>query len=94
MKVNWVFLKWVILFALEGGSMALMSKDTKMDLKSSDDFKVIVQKMLESQEHNGVIMKMFFVVILVLVALQLVYLLLIATKRCLKKTVHRAVIEP
>lgn len=85
MKFGWGFLKWVLLFGMEAGSIALMNKDSSIDLRNVDSVKAIMEKLLATQEHQSATMRMFFFSILALIALEIIYLLCMTTKRCLKK---------
>lgn len=91
-------MKWTILFTIEIAgivySVETARKEVGVDLKTLANLHVVVSKMIEMQKESGIMMQFCFLAIFVIVGIQIMYMVYLAVKRCLKKTVHRAVLEP
>lgn len=91
------YLKWLALFGIEIAAVvysANKSVDTSgVDMKTFESLKQIVAELSNIQQKNGMYTHFFFLAILGIIALQFIYFLAIACKRCMKKSMKRAVTE-
>lgn len=92
--MGWGVFKWISLFCLEAVGLFMASKsETGVAVTSFDDLKIVVSKMSEMQGEIGLVMKVCLVAVVVIVALQLVYLLARGIKSCCFTTVKGAVTD-